>query len=117
MVKRVSLVRLRADMPLEQAQQFWIDQHATRVSTLAEQGLRRYVVNLVDPAASEEARHPLTPAGDRHILGCDGFAETWFDSVEAMNGIINGNQPVTRGDDPDFIEAVRVLVVREHRVI
>jgi hypothetical protein len=117
MVKRVSLVKLRPDIPLAQAQQFWIDQHATRVSTLAAQGLQGYVVNLVDPEASEAARHPLTPPGDRHLLGCDGFAETWFESVEAMDRVIGGNQAVTRGDDPDFIESVRVLVVREHRVI
>jgi hypothetical protein len=119
MIKRVSLVKLRQDIPLADAQRYWWEQHSSGVKeALGASGLRRYVVNLVDPEQTAAARHGLTPqGGDPYRLNCDGFAETWFDDFDAMERIIAANPQATRGDEDQFIEEVRVLVVREHEII
>jgi hypothetical protein len=118
-VKRVSLVKLRSDMPLAEAQRHWREQHSAQVSqALGGSGLRRYVVNLVDPEQTAAARHPLTPqVADPYNLNCDGFAETWYDDFESMQRLIAANPAATRGDEDQFIERVRVLVVHEHEII
>lgn len=118
MIKRVSLVKLRDDIPLALAQSYWVEQHSARVSgAMADSGLRKYVVNLVDPEQSAAARHPLTPDGSEHVLGCDGFAETWYDDFDSMQRLLTTNVAAARGDEDQFIEQVRVLIVDEREII
>ena len=57
----------RADLTREAFGTWWLEQH--RPLALQLPGIRRYVVNLVDEGPED---------------GCDGIAELWFDSRDAL---------------------------------
>ena len=57
----------RDDLTRDAFRSWWLEQH--RPLALQLPGIRRYVVNLVDEGPED---------------GCDGIAELWFDSREAL---------------------------------
>ena len=71
-VKSIELVNLQAGVPTEEARRYWREVHGPIAATIP--AVRRYVQSHVRPAAYRQADPPL----------CDGFAITWFDSLDEM---------------------------------
>lgn len=102
MIKRISIVRKRADLSREQFVRHWLGPHAELARRVP--GLRGYVVLV---------------SHDREAAGCDGIAITWFDSREAANAGF-ASETVRAGlaaDRPLFLDDVRVFFVDEHVVV
>ena len=105
MVKVMLLLARRPDMRVEAFRRYWHEQHRPLLERLP--GLRRLVLNDVvsDPDG--------TPAV------CDGIAEDWFDSPEAMQAAFASPEGQTVATDAaGFLDLSRLqlLVVSEEEV-
>jgi len=92
----VFLVHRRADLSAEEFSKYWRESHSAIAKTLP--GLRKYIQNHAEPAA-DGTNPPF-----------DGFAEMWFDDVEALNAALAteaGNATVA--DTENFIDLDSML--------
>jgi uncharacterized protein (TIGR02118 family) len=106
MIKVVMLLHRRPGMTVGDFRRYWHENHTPLVLQLP--GLTRLVYNYVQPNGSD------TPAA------CDGVAEDWFESAEAMTSAFNspqGNAVVA--DASMFLDMsnFRMLVVEEDEIL
>ena len=81
MVKLCFVLRRASHLSRDEFQRYWLEQHAPLVARHREVlGIRRYVqVHAIDSPANEMIR-----ASRGAPEGCDGIAELWFDSLDAL---------------------------------
>jgi uncharacterized protein (TIGR02118 family) len=105
MVKIVLLLNRRPDLSIDDFRRYWHETHRPLLERLP--GLRRLVLN------------DVLPAPDGAPAACDGIAEDWFDSVEAMQAAFASPeaQAVT-ADVVNFLDLSRfqLLMVDEQEV-
>ena len=105
MVKIVLLLHRRADLSVDEFRQYWHETHRPLLERLP--GLRRLVLN------------DVLPGPDGAPATCDGIAEDWFDSVEAMQTAFASPEAQAVTDDvANFLDLTRfqMLMVAEHEV-
>jgi uncharacterized protein (TIGR02118 family) len=101
-IKRVSLVRRKAGMGVEEFHRYWRDVHAPLA--LAVPGLRRYVQSQTLLETYETAEPPAY----------DGIVETWWDSVEASEAARRTpERALVDADQSNFIGASAGLIATE----
>jgi uncharacterized protein (TIGR02118 family) len=101
-IKRVSMVRRREDLSHDEFVTYWLGPHAEIAKEMP--GARAYIVNV---------------ARDPEAAGWDGFAEVWFDSVEAAEAAF-ASEPFAsriRADRPKFVGEQVIFFVDEIAVI
>ena len=106
MTKAVFVLHKRPGMDRDEFRRYWRDVHGPLAARML--GLRKYVQNhaVPDPASGD--------------LPCDGIAELWFDSPEAMQaGFASPEGVATTADIPNFLDTDRVgeMVVEEVSVV
>ena len=102
MIKRVSLVRRREDLSHEEFVTYWLGPHAEIAKEMP--GALAYVVNI---------------ARDPEEAGWDGFAEVWFESLEAAEAAF-ASEPFAsriRADRPKVVGEQVIFFVDETTVI
>ena len=106
MTKVIFVVHKRPDMDRDEFRRYWRDVHGPLAAKIP--GLRKYVQN-----------HGL-PDSASGALPCDGIAELWFDSPEAMKAAFASPEGIaTTADIPNFLDPDRVgeMVVDEIAVV
>ncbi|WP_416896371.1 MAG: EthD domain-containing protein [Minwuia sp.] len=103
MIKSVLAFKRRPGMPVDEFQDYWLNEHPKAVLKL--DGLQRYVQD-----------HPLKQGYDKRALPHDGFAETWWPDTETMKR--NAESPVWPelvADEEKFIDrsSMQLLLVEE----
>lgn len=102
MIKRISMVRRKPDLSHDEFVTYWLGPHADIARQMP--GALGYVVNVaLDPEAA----------------GWDGFAEVWFESVEAAEAAF-ASEPFAsqiRADRPKFVGEQVIFFVDEIAVI
>ena len=104
MVKLVVVVKRKPGMQVEAFQDYWRVRHPDVVTKLA--GLRRYVQS-----------HTLLSGYRKGAPACDGIAELWFESGDALRALRGTpEQAAVDADEERFLDrsATRVLVVEDH---
>lgn len=103
MIKRVSLVRKRAELTTEQFVAHWLGPHAEIVKRDLP-GLLGYVVNVCT---------------DPEVAGWDGFAEVWFASLEEAEAAFLSEPFRSQmiDDRPKFVAEQVVFFVDEKAVV
>jgi len=106
MTKVVYIVHRRPDMDRDEFCRYWREVHGPIAAKIP--GLRKYVQNhaVPDPASGD--------------LPCDGIAELWFDSPQALQaGLASPEGVATTADIPNFLNPDRVgeMVVDEVEVV
>jgi uncharacterized protein (TIGR02118 family) len=105
MIKIVLLLHRRPDLSVEDFRRHWHEVHRPLLERLP--GLRRLVLN------------DVLPGPDGAPAPCDGIAEDWFDSVEAMQAAFASPEAqAVNADVVNFVDMSRfqVLTVVEHEV-
>jgi uncharacterized protein (TIGR02118 family) len=105
MVKIMLLLHRRSDLSAEQFREYWHKQHRPLLDRLP--GLRRLVLN------------DVLPAVDGAPPACDGIAEDWFKSPEAMQAAFaSAEGQAVAADAAQFLDLNRmqILVVVESEV-
>jgi uncharacterized protein (TIGR02118 family) len=106
MTKAVFVLHKRPGMGRDEFRRYWRDVHGPIAAKMP--GLRKYVQN-----------HPLPDAASGDPL-CDGIAELWFDSAEALRAAFASPEgAATTADIPNFLDPDRVgeMVVEEVSVV
>jgi uncharacterized protein (TIGR02118 family) len=105
MVKLILLLNRRPDLSVDEFRRYWHETHRPLLEQLP--GLRRLVLN------------DVLPGQDGAPTLCDGIAEDWFDSIEAMQAAFASPaaQAVT-ADVANFLDLSRfqMLMVAEQEV-
>lgn len=100
MIKLVVLVKRKQGMSFEEFDRYWNENHGKVVLSVPEfvRHLRRYVQSHVKTDAQS-----VFPSG---TCPFDGYAELWFDDVEAMNRAFSEPRymEVIRPDEQKFID-------------
>ena len=115
MVKFVVCVRRKPGISEEEFHRYWRDTHGPLVRSVPE--FMRHVRRYVQSHAVTDARSSF-PAGGGPPF--DGFAELWFDDVEAIRRAFAEPRylEVIRPDEPKFADLERCLVtITEETVI
>jgi uncharacterized protein (TIGR02118 family) len=104
MIKSILSFRRRTGMPVDEFQDYWLNEHPKAVLQLP--GLQRYVQD-----------HPLPQGYAKRQLPADGVAETWWPDTQTMKN--NGNGPIWDmlvADEEKFIDrtSLQLLLVEEH---
>ena len=108
MIAALSLMRRRADLSIEAFRRHWLDPHGVMTAELP--GLRRYV-------QSHCVEHAVT-SGFGRALEVAGFAQLWFDDVEARRiAYTSPRIAACNVDSERFIGAVTRLVTEPVEVI
>jgi uncharacterized protein (TIGR02118 family) len=105
MIKIMLLLHRRTDLSVEEFRRYWHTEHQALLVLLP--GLRRLVLNDVLPGL-DGASGP-----------CDGIAEDWFDSPEAMQAAFaSAEGQAVAADTAHFLDPTRlqILVVNEQDV-
>ncbi len=105
MIKIMLLLHRRPDLSVEEFRRYWHTEHQALLMRLP--GLRGLVLNDVLPGL-DGAPGP-----------CDGIAEDWFDSPEAMQmAFASVEGQAVAVDTPNFLDPTRlqILVVNEQGV-
>lgn len=104
MIKAVLAFKRRAGMPVDEFQDYWLNEHPKAVLKLG--GLQRYVQD-----------HPLKNGYAKRELPVDGFAETWWPDLETMRANAAGPawDPLV-ADEEKFIDrdSMKLMLVEEH---
>jgi len=106
MTKVIFVLHRRPDMDRDEFSRYWRDVHGPIAAGMP--GLRRYVQNYAVPDAA---------SGDPP---CDGIAELWFDSEEAMRAAFASPEgAATMADVPNFLDPDRIgeMVVEDVEVV
>ena len=104
MVKLVVVVKRKPGMQVEAFQEYWRTKHPEVVTKLA--GLRRYVQS-----------HTLLSGYRKGEPACDGIAELWFESSDALRALRGTpEQAAVDADEERFLDrsATKVLMVDDH---
>ena len=105
MVKIVLLLHRRADLSVDEFRRYWHDTHRPLLERLP--GLRRLVLN------------DVLPGRDGPEPACDGIAEDWFDSLEAMQAAFASPEAeAVTADVVNFLDLSRfqMLMVAEQEI-
>jgi uncharacterized protein (TIGR02118 family) len=105
MVKIVLLLHRRADLSIEEFRSYWHTTHRPLLERLP--GLRRLVLN------------DVLPGPDGAPAVCDGIAEDWFESLEAMQAAFaSAEAQAVTADVANFLDLSRfqMLMVAEEEV-
>jgi uncharacterized protein (TIGR02118 family) len=98
MIKVMLLLHRRSDVSPETFRQHWYGEHRALVERLP--GLRKLVFNEV------------LPAPDGAPSACDGIAEDWFDTLEAMQAAMASPEgQAVAADSAAFLDLARLQVV------
>jgi len=106
MTKAVFVLHKRPGMDRDEFRRYWRDVHGPIAARMP--GLRKYVQNHAVPDS---------PYGDPP---CDGIAELWFDSAEALRAAFASPEgAATMADVPNFLDPDRIgeMVVEEVAVL
>jgi hypothetical protein len=103
MLKRLSLVRLRGDVPRDECLRRWFGEHADIVRGLPE--VREYTVDVAEEAVGDG--------------GWDAVATLRFDNRASMQRSLERPEIAAElaRTRAEFAEAVQVLIVDEHRLV
>jgi uncharacterized protein (TIGR02118 family) len=107
-VKLLIVLYRRPDFDAERFRRYVEEIHLPLVGRLP--GLRRVMVNWA---------HPGWPAGLPGFSDCDGIAEDWFDSVEALQAALASPRgQAVAADGPNHLDLTRtrLLVAEEQEV-
>jgi hypothetical protein len=117
MIKLVYCLRRLKTLSLREFQEHWLEAHARFGRQLP--GLRRYVHYHV--LENDPIREAMAQAGVSKVEPFDGIAIAWWDSMESMQGLLEGNAIVKAAleDEKHFIDHSRSLacVTEEHVVV
>ena len=105
MIKIILLLYRRPDLSADEFRRYWHERHRPLLEQLP--GLRRLVLN------------DTLPGPDGTAATCDGIAEDWFDSPEAMQAAFaSAEGQVVAADAATFLDLSRLqlLVVDEREV-
>jgi uncharacterized protein (TIGR02118 family) len=105
MVKTMLLLHRRPGLSVDEFRQYWHERHRPLLERLP--GLQRLVLN------------DILPGVDGSPPACDGIAEDWFDSPEAMQAaFISAEGQAVAADAAQFLDLNRMqlLVVVESEV-
>ena len=105
MVKIVLLLHRRPDLSVDDFRRYWHETHRPLLERLP--GLRRLVLN------------DVLPGPDGGAAACDGIAEDWFDSLEAMQAAFaSAEAQAVTADVANFLDLSRfqMLMVTEQEV-
>ena len=105
MTKVIYVLHRRPDMDRGEFRRYWREVHGPLAARMP--GLRKYVQDYPLPDSSRD-------------LPCDGIAELWFDSPEAMQtAFASPEGAATLADVPNFLDPDRVgeMVVEEVAVV
>ena len=108
MVKLVEFIFRKPGMEFERFQNYWGTIHGPLAAKIPV--IRRYVQSHVLVSADRDGRQPA----------CDGVAEVWFDSTDAMRASEEtAEYAATRADEPNFIDAsrFRFIITKEHTIV
>ena len=106
MTKVIYVLHRRPGMGRDEFRRYWREVHGPIAAKIP--GLRKYVQNHAVPNPA---------SGD---LPCDGIAELWFDSPQALQaGLASPEGVATTADIPNFLNPDRVgeMVVDEVEVV
>ena len=104
MIKSVLAFRRKEGMPVDEFQDYWLNEHPKAV--LQMNGLQRYVQN-----------HPLPGGYRKRSLIADGVAETWWPDTATMKRNASGAVwDMLVADEEKFIDrsSLQLLLVDEH---
>jgi uncharacterized protein (TIGR02118 family) len=102
MIKRCVFVQAPTSLQREQFTDLWRGRHATLAKQLP--GLVRYTINLVPEEATAS-------------VGWDGFAELWFEDVEAMDAAMSSDAGRRLAEDSEATFGKRVAVAVTEAVL
>jgi len=108
MVKLLEFIIRKPGMEVERFQNYWGAIHGPIAAKIAT--IRRYVQSHILPSAYRDGRQPV----------CDGVAEVWFDSTDAMRASEKtAEYTVTRADEVNFLdsEPFKFIITKEHVII
>ena len=106
MIKSIALAYRTAGMTREEYNKYWLKQHGPMAARMIP-GLRKYVQN-----------HPIQLPGQKNEF--NGFAEIWFDDVEAFQGYLAWRQTdeakALLDDEDNYVDIGRSIryIVEEH---
>jgi uncharacterized protein (TIGR02118 family) len=111
MIKRMSLLRRRADVAPDQFLHEWHEVHARLVKSMP--GVRGYRQNFVT-----ERQSPKGTTVDYDALPIDGIVELWFDSNESLDTAFNSPQgQATMAHARTFIAEITTFLVETHIIV
>jgi uncharacterized protein (TIGR02118 family) len=111
LIKRMSLLRRRADVSPEQFLHEWREVHGTLVKTMP--GIRGYRQNYITARQSPKG---TSVAYDG--LPIDGIVELWFDSKESLDAAFSSPQgQTTMAHARTFIAEITTFLVQTHRIV
>jgi len=117
MIKLVYCLRRVKTLSLREFQEHWLEAHARFGRRLP--GLRRYVQYHV--LENDPIREAMAQAGVSTVEPFDGIAMAWWDSLESMRELLDGNPLVAEAlaDEKLFIDHSRSVacVTEEHVVV
>lgn len=102
MIKRITLVRRREGMSVEDFVAHWTTTHAELAARLP--GIRGCRINIVQHSPGAEQQW-------------DGIGEVWFDSEAAMDDAFEAMADEFAADRPLFIGEAHRILVHEHIVV
>ena len=120
MIKLVYCARRRADLPVQEFYDYWLNQHGPRVRAVAEKiGARRYVQShTIAPEINQMLQ------GDRGTAPAyDGITEVWWDSADSLMAALSTKEGAAAfamlGEDEahliDFAQS-RIFMTEEHEI-
>jgi uncharacterized protein (TIGR02118 family) len=120
MIKLVYIIRVREDVPVEEAQRYWLESHAPKVRSVAETiGARRYVQSHTIDTPLNQAL--IESRGMTNLF--EGITEVWWDSLETLAAATStpeGQQALgmLAEDESTFIDMSRstVFLTEEHEI-
>lgn len=104
MIKSVLAFRRKQGMPVDEFQDYWLNEHPKAVMQMP--GLQRYVQD-----------HPLPQGYAKRALPADGVAETWWPDTATMKQNGSGSiWDMLVADEEKFIDrtSLQLLLVEEH---
>jgi len=111
LLKRMSLLKRRDDVPPDEFKSEWRQEHAHLVKRVA--GVRGYRQNLIVGREAPKG-HPVERAG----LPIDGIVELWFDDTESLNAAFaspKGQTLMTHARE--FIAEITTFLVECHVIV
>ena len=98
MIKIMLLLHRREDLSIDEFRAYWHGQHRALLERLP--GLRRLVLN------------DVLPGPDGAPGPCDGIAEDWFESPDAMQAAFASPEGMAvAADTPNFLDPARIQIV------
>lgn len=111
LLKRMSLLRRREDVPADEFKNEWRQEHARLVQRVA--GVRGYRQNLIVGREAPKG-HPV----EREGLPIDGIVELWFDDTESLHQAFasaKGQTLMTHARE--FIAEITTFLVERHVIV